>query len=90
MFLTFIDLLFRIVHNDFHQTDSIFSLFDGLEAPCLNDTIAVDLNKVEHTPTTNGHTEKPIEKVFEKPAEKPAVNGTATPQTNGTALANAA
>ena len=72
------------MHNDFHQTDSIFSLFDGLEAPCLNDTIAVDLNKVEHTPYSNGHAEKSAETAF----EKPAVNGTATPQTNGTTLAN--
>ncbi len=42
------DLLIDTVHNDFHSTNGIFRLFDGLEVKNMDDPAAVT------EPITNG------------------------------------
>lgn len=59
------------MHNDFHQTKSIFKLFDGLETPGMSEVFEVDVAKTEPVPVTNGH------------AEGGMSNGTAVGQPNG-------
>ena len=56
------------MHNDFHDSHSIFSLFDGLEVPDLDETMEISESLEEeeaHTisnekPTTTNGIAKPL------------------------------
>jgi methylenetetrahydrofolate reductase (NADPH) len=48
------------VHNDFHQTNGIFPLFDGLCVKDINKTLEPDINGHGHM--TNGTEEENVER----------------------------
>jgi len=59
------------VHNDFHDSHGIFSLFDGLEVPDLDETLEI----------SESLEEEEEEETHAISNEKPTTNGTS--KTNG-------
>jgi methylenetetrahydrofolate reductase (NADPH) len=58
----------KLVHNDFHQTNGIFPLFDGL---CVN-----DINKtMQHDINGNEHSLNEVEEAVESTANAAIANG---------------